>query len=43
MRIMQEGWKISSDEWWGLDYQTIHELEEGDSEKEIICTSVLPI
>ena len=23
-------WKISSEDWWGLDYQTIHYLEEGD-------------
>ena len=21
---MQKGWKISSEDWWGLDYQTIH-------------------
>ena len=25
---MQKGWKISSEDWWGLDYQTIHYLEE---------------
>ena len=24
LQIMQKGWKISSEDWWGLDYQTIH-------------------
>ena len=24
LQIMQKGWKISSGDWWGLDYQTIH-------------------
>ena len=24
LQIMQKEWKISSEDWWGLDYQTIH-------------------
>ena len=32
---MQKEWKISSEDWWGLDYQTSHYLEEGNSKNEI--------
>ena len=24
LQIVQKGWKISSEDWWGVDYQTIY-------------------
>ena len=36
---MQNGWKISSEDWWGLDYQTIHELKEVTQKMKLLSKS----